>query len=244
VLQITNLVSSLGRVEILKGVSLHVREREIVTLIGVNGAGKSTILNTIAGLVPARVGQILWEGKNIARLTPNQIVRRGISLVPEGRQLFSPLSVMDNLLLGFYSRYRRSAKKEMEERMVMLMDLFPILKTRRKQPAGTLSGGEQQMLAIARSLMSDPKLILLDEPSMGLAPRIVEEIFATIRELRSRSLTVLLVEQNARMALDLADRGYVVETGQIVMEGDSRDLKRNREIERAYLGKGYQEIWE
>ena len=243
-LQITNLVSSLGRVEILKGVSLHVREREIVTLIGVNGAGKSTILNTIAGLVPARVGQILWEGKNIARLTPNQIVRRGISLVPEGRQLFSPLSVMDNLLLGFYSRYRRSAKKEMEERMVMLMDLFPILKTRRKQPAGTLSGGEQQMLAIARSLMSDPKLILLDEPSMGLAPRIVEEIFATIRELRSRSLTVLLVEQNARMALDLADRGYVVETGQIVMEGDSRDLKRNREIERAYLGKGYQEIWE
>ncbi|MBN2328644.1 MAG: ABC transporter ATP-binding protein [Candidatus Omnitrophica bacterium] len=243
-LRIANLVSCIGRVEILKGVSLHVQEKEIVTLIGGNGAGKSTLLNTIAGLIPARAGRIEFMDREISRLSPPRIVRQGIALVPEGRQIFSSMSVADNLLLGSYSTYSRSMKPEIEARLESVMELFPILRRRSKQLAGALSGGEQQMLAIARALMSDPKLILLDEPSMGLAPRIVEEIFQTIEELRRRSMTVLLIEQNARMALDLADRGYVVETGQIVMEGDCEDLKRNREIERAYLGKAYQEIWE
>lgn len=243
-LRIANLVSCIGRVEILKGVSLHVQEKEIVTLIGGNGAGKSTLLNTIAGLIPARAGSIEFMDREISRLSPPRIVRQGIALVPEGRQIFSSMSVDDNLLLGSYASYSRSMKPEIEARLESVLDLFPILRRRGKQLAGALSGGEQQMLAIARALMSDPKLILLDEPSMGLAPRIVEEIFQTIEELRRRSMTVLLIEQNARMALDLADRGYVVETGQIVMEGDCGDLKRNCEIERAYLGKAYQEIWE
>jgi branched-chain amino acid transport system ATP-binding protein len=244
VLQITNLVSAIGRVEILKGLSLHVKAQEIVTLIGANGSGKSTILNTIAGLVPVRAGAILFEAKSIAKLAPDKIVREGISLVPEGRQLFSPLSVLDNLILGSYHRYGKLSKADWDEQLSMVYELFPVLKDRERQLAGTLSGGEQQMLAIARSLMSEPKLILLDEPSMGLAPRIVEEIFETIDELRRRNLTVLLVEQNARLALDIADRGYVVETGQIVMEGDCADLKRNTEIERVYLGKTYEHIWD
>jgi branched-chain amino acid transport system ATP-binding protein len=244
VLRIANLVSTIGRVEILRGISLHVQPGEIVALIGGNGAGKSTLLNTIAGLIPAKEGAIEFLGCDIARFSPPRIVRQGIALVPEGRQLFASMTVADNLILGTYTRYSRSARRENEARIESALDLFPILRKRNRQLAGTLSGGEQQMLAIARALMSDPKLILLDEPSMGLAPRIVEEIFQTIDELRRRNLTVLLVEQNARMALDIADRGYVVETGQIVMEGECDDLKRNREIERAYLGKAYEEIWE
>ncbi|MFB3785031.1 MAG: ABC transporter ATP-binding protein [bacterium] len=243
-LRITNLVSAIGRVEILKGVSLHVQEGEIVTLIGGNGAGKSTLLNTIAGLVPVRAGQLLFQGVEITRLPPARIVRLGISLVPEGRQLFAPLSVTDNLALGAYHYAGRSTKSEIEARMESVLELFPILRGRAHQLAGTLSGGQQQMLAIARALMANPKLLLLDEPSMGLAPKIVEEIFQTIERLRRQNLTVVLVEQNARLALETANRGYVVETGQIVMEGECRDLRRNREIERAYLGKGYREIWE
>lgn len=243
-LQITNLVSYLGRVEILKGISIHVQEREIAALIGPNGAGKSTLLNTIAGLVPAYSGEILWNGKNIANLSASQVVRQGITLVPEGRQLFFPMSVMDNLTLGYYSIFRMGCKADLQEQYERVFGLFPILKQRRKQLAGTLSGGEQQMLAIARALMSKPKLILLDEPSIGIAPRLVEEIFEAIESLRKQDLTVLLVEQNARLALDLADRGYVVETGQIVMSGDCSELKLNHEIERAYLGKAYREIWE
>lgn len=243
-LRITNLFSLIGRVEILKGISLHVGEQEIVTLIGANGAGKSTILNTIAGLIPARDGMIEFQGDSIAKFSPMKIVRRGIALVPEGRQLFAPLSVIDNLQLGAYPHYSNARKKEYEAQLDMVMDLFPILRKRGHQLAGTLSGGEQQMLAIARALMSEPKLLLLDEPSMGLAPKIVEEIFSTIDTLRKRNLTVLLVEQNARMALELADRGYVVETGQIILEGDCEDLRQNKEIERAYLGKAYKEIWE
>ena len=243
-LRITNLVSALGRVEILKGVSLHVQEGEIVTLIGGNGAGKSTLLNTIAGLVPVRAGQVLFQGVDIARLSPARIVRLGISLVPEGRQLFAPLSVADNLILGAYHYASRATKPEIEARLERVWDLFPILRGCAQQLAGTLSGGQQQMVSIARALMANPKLLLLDEPSMGLAPMIVEEIFQTIDRLRQQNITVLLVEQNARLALDLANRGYVVETGQIVMEGECQDLRRNREIERAYLGKGYREIWE
>ncbi len=242
--RITNLVSYIGRVEILKGISLHVQEKEIVTLIGGNGAGKSTLINTIAGLIPAREGSIEFLEREISKLAPPRIVRSGIALVPEGRQLFASMSVADNLLLGSYCRYSNKNKPEIQEQMESILELFPILQSRSSQLAGTLSGGEQQMLAIGRALMSNPKLILLDEPSMGLAPRIVEEIFETIDQLRKRNLTVMLIEQNARMALELADRGYVVETGQIVMEGDCEDLKRNNEIERAYLGKGYKEIWE
>ena len=243
-LRITNLVSYIGRVEILKGITLHVKEGEIVTFIGGNGAGKSTLINTIAGLIPARDGNIRFLEREISKLTPPRIVRAGIALVPEGRQLFASMTVADNLLLGSYCRYSNRNKHEIEEQMESVLELFPILQSRSSQLAGTLSGGEQQMLAIGRALMSSPKLILLDEPSMGLAPRIVEEIFETIDQLRKRDLTVMLIEQNARMALELADRGYVVETGQIVMEGDCDDLKRNNEIERAYLGKGYKEIWE
>lgn len=243
-LRIANLFSMIGKVEILKGLSMHVKKNEIVTLIGANGAGKSTIINTIAGLVPAREGEIQFCEEDISRLSPMKIVRKGIALVPEGRQLFAPLSVIDNLQLGAYPWYSRTKQSEYQETLEMVMDLFPILRKRTMQLAGTLSGGEQQMLAIARALMSKPKMILLDEPSMGLAPRIVEEIFATIDQLRKRNLTVLLVEQNARMALELADRGYVIETGQIVMEGSSEDLQQNKEIERAYLGKAYKEIWE
>ncbi len=243
-LRITNLVSYIGRVEILKGISLHVQEGEIVTLIGGNGAGKSTLINTIAGLIPAREGSIKFLEREISKLAPPRIVRTGIALVPEGRQLFASMTVADNLLLGSYCRYSNKNKQDIKEQMESVLELFPILQSRSSQLAGTLSGGEQQMLAIGRALMSSPKLILLDEPSMGLAPRIVEEIFETIDQLRQRDLTVMLIEQNARMALELADRGYVVETGQIVMEGDCEDLKRNNEIERAYLGKGYKEIWE
>ncbi len=243
-LRITNLVSGIGRVVILKNVSLHIREREIVTLIGANGAGKSTLLNTIAGIVKPREGEIELSGRNVAALSPMSLVRAGIALVPEGRQLFAPLTVMDNLLLGSYHRYTRQSRQDVEEQLDTMLQFFPVLKDRSLQLAGTLSGGEQQMLAIARALMAQPKLLLLDEPSMGLAPKIVEEIFGKIDELRKQNLTVLLVEQNARMALEIADRAYVVETGQIVMEGECADLMRNPEIERAYLGQGNQEIWD
>lgn len=243
-LRITNLVSCIGNVEVIKRISLHVREGEIATLIGANGAGKSTLLNTIAGLIVPKEGTVEFEHKNVAGLPAMHIVRRGISLVPEGRQLFASMSVIDNLLLGGYTQFRRISQAEMDEQLRFVFDLFPILKNREQQLAGTLSGGQQQMLAIARAMMSRPKMILLDEPSMGLAPKVVEEIFETIQMLRNRDLTVLLVEQNARLALETADRGYVLETGQIVMEGPCADLKRNREIERAYLGKTYKEIWE
>lgn len=240
----TNLTAAIGRVEILKGVSFHVSEGEIVTLIGANGAGKSTLLNVIAGLLPPQGGRLQLAQRDLTRMTPTKMVRLGVALVPEGRQLFSPLSVIDNLVLGAYTQYGRKSKTEIDDQLESILALFPILRERRKQLAGTLSGGEQQMLAIGRALMSGPKLLLLDEPSIGLAPRIIQEIFLTISELRKRGMTILLVEQNARLALDTADRGYVMETGQIVMEGDCADLKRNQEIERAYMGKGRGEIWE
>ena len=240
----TNLTAAIGRVEILKGVSFHVKQGEIVTFIGANGAGKSTLLNVIAGLLSPQSGRLQLEERDLMRMTPTKMVRLGVALVPEGRQLFSPLSVIDNLVLGAYTQYGRKSKDEINEQLDMILSLFPILQERKKQLAGTLSGGEQQMLAIGRALMSGPKLLLLDEPSIGLAPRIIQEIFSTITELQKRGMTILLVEQNARLALDTADRGYVMETGQIVMEGDCEDLKRNQEIERAYMGKGRGEIWE
>jgi len=230
--------------QVLKGISLRVQEGEIVTLIGANGAGKSTLLNTVAGLVPANEGQILFEGKEIGGLSAVKVVQRGLALVPEGRRLFAPLTVMDNLILGAYQRYSRSQRPQIQETLDLVFNLFPILKERSGQLAGTLSGGEQQMLAIGRALMSAPRLILLDECSLGLAPLVVDEILNAIQELRQTGVTALLVEQNARKALHIADRGYVIETGQIVAEGECRELLNNPEIGRAYLGKDYEEMWE
>jgi branched-chain amino acid transport system ATP-binding protein len=244
VLKIKNLKSYYGRLQALRGISMHVGRSEIVTLIGANGAGKSTILNTIAGLIPRSEGTILLEDKDIRGLSPEKIVRLGAVLVPEGRQLFAPMTVVDNLTLGAYLHYRNGRKAEMEEDMESVFTLFPVLKERRRQLAGTLSGGEQQMLAIGRALMSKPRLMLLDEPSMGLAPKIAEEIFETIAGLKEQGVTILLVEQNARMALETAERGYVIETGQVVIQGPSSELLQNHEVERAYLGKTYQEVWE
>ena len=243
-LRIVNLRSSIGRIEILKGVSLRVREGEIVTLIGANGAGKSTILNTIAGLIPARSGQILLCEREIGRVPPEKIVRLGIALVPEGRQLFAPMTVMDNLTLGAYQKRSRADRTRVDQVIKEIFDLFPILKERAGQLAGTLSGGEQQMLAIGRALMSCPKLMLLDECSLGLAPLVVDEIMKAIGQLRDRGITFLLVEQNARKALSIADRGYVIETGHIIAEGECKDLLNNPDIGRAYLGKDYVEVWE
>ena len=243
-LKVRNLKSFYGYLQALRGVSIHVEEGEIVALIGANGAGKTTLLNSIAGIISSKKGQILFKDKDITHFPPQQIVRQGISLVPEGRQLFTPLSVMDNLILGAYQRYKRKNKDNIEADLDRVFHFFPILKERRKQLAGTLSGGEQQMLAIARALMSKPKLLLLDEPSMGLAPKVVKEIFRIILELQKEGTTIFLVEQNAKMALGIANRGYVIETGRIVIQGSSQELLGNKEIRRAYLGRGYKKVWE
>lgn len=235
-----------GKVHALKNVSLHLAEGEIVTLIGANGAGKTTILNTISGVTPAAGGDLLFQKEQIKSLAPDRIVKLGISQVPEGRQVFKPMTVEDNLDLGAYLRYRtRGTKREIEQDKEEIFQLFPRLEERRKQAAGTMSGGEQQMLAIGRALMARPKLLLLDEPSMGLAPLVVQEIFRVLQRLRNeRGVTILLVEQNAKAALKLADRGYVLETGKVILEGDADELLENAEVKRAYLGKDKKEIWE
>lgn len=245
-LRLKNINTYYGQVHAIKNVSLHLMEGEIVTLIGANGAGKTTLLNSLSGIVPPKSGQILFKDKEISPLAPHGIVRLGVSQVPEGRQVFKPLSVEDNLNLGAYLNYRRKggraeAKKDME----MVYDLFPILRQRRKQPAGTLSGGEQQMLAIGRALMAKPKLLLLDEPSMGLAPMIVQEILNVIENLSlEKKTSILLVEQNARAALKIAHRGYVLETGRLILEGAAAELLENKDVQRAYLGRDKKEIWE
>ena len=228
-----------GKVHALKNVTLFLAEGEIVTLIGANGAGKTTILNTISGVIPASSGEVLFNDCQVTALPPDRIVRLGISQVPEGRQVFKPLSVEDNLDLGAYLRYiNGESKVSIREDMVQVFNLFPLLQERRKQLAGTMSGGEQQMLAIGRALMAKPKLLLLDEPSMGLAPLIVQEIFRVLNQLRQENgTTILLVEQNAKAALKLADRGYVLETGKIILEGSSVELMENADVKRAYLGK-------
>jgi branched-chain amino acid transport system ATP-binding protein len=244
-LRVQSLNAFYGNIRALRGVSLHVDEGEIVTLLGANGAGKTTLLNTICGLIPSRRGNISFYNEDITRLPPEKIVRLGISQVPEGRQLFGDLTVLDNLILGSYLHYRKRKKAASYGHLDSVFEIFPILKERQKQYAGTLSGGEQQMLAIGRALMSKPKLLLLDEPSMGLAPRIVSEIFRVVAQLRSeQNTTILLVEQNAHVALGVADRGYILETGKIVLQGSSEELLENKEIKRAYLGKGYKEVWE
>jgi branched-chain amino acid transport system ATP-binding protein len=233
-LELKDIHTFYGNIEALKGISLFVNEGEIVTLIGANGAGKSTTLMTISGVTPSRKGSVRLMGKNIERCSTDEIVNRGISQVPEGRRIFPLLTVKENLYMGAYARGNDPLiKKDLEK----MFDLFPILKERQKQLGGTLSGGEQQMLAIARSLMSDPKLLLMDEPSLGLAPMIVKNIFEVIKEInREKGTTILLVEQNARMALQVSQRGYVLETGRITLEDKSENLMENESVKKAYLG--------
>jgi branched-chain amino acid transport system ATP-binding protein len=222
-----------GPIEALKGVTLEVKAGEIVALIGANGAGKSTTLMTISGALIPKTGRIFFNGIAINQLPPHTIVKLGIAQVPEGRRIFSALTVRENLEMGFFSQGNR---RECQADMERVFEHFPILKERQKQLGGTLSGGEQQMLAIARALMARPKLLLLDEPSLGLAPRIVERIFEMISRINQEGKTILLVEQNARAALRLAHRGYVMETGQIALEGQARDLLQDSKVRAAYLG--------
>jgi branched-chain amino acid transport system ATP-binding protein len=231
-----------GRLHILKGVSMHVNSGEIVALLGANGAGKSTALRVISGLLRPSSGKIGFDGGDIGGKPAEALVRLGITQVPEGRQVFGPLSVQDNLTLGAYTRLRARCRPEVEKNLERVYAMFPILAERRRQRGGSLSGGEQQMLAIGRALMSEPRLLLLDEPCLGLAPRIAQQIMATIATLRDQGTTVLLVEQNVRAALRIADRGYVMETGKIVLEGTADELLRNREVRRAYLGRDYKEV--
>ncbi|MEN6623120.1 MAG: ABC transporter ATP-binding protein [Smithella sp.] len=245
-LKIKNINTYYGQVHALKNISLHLNEGEIVTLIGANGAGKTTLLNSLSGIVPVLSGEIIFNNTSINNLAPSRIVRMGLSQVPEGRQVFKPLSVEDNLELGAYQHYNtRAGRAEAKKTVAIIYNLFPILEKRKKQLAGTLSGGEQQMLAVGRALMAKPKLLLLDEPSMGLAPMIVQEIFHVIANLANEmKTTILLVEQNARAALKMANRGYVLETGKMILEGTSAELLENKDVQRAYLGRDKKEIWE
>jgi branched-chain amino acid transport system ATP-binding protein len=235
-LKIRNLQSGYGKIKVLKHVSMHVDPGEIVTIIGANGAGKTTLLATIAGLVRAGSGVITFEGENICATAPEKIPALGLVMVPEGRQVFATMSVEENLILGAHVLHREGQRV-----MRALLDdqyaLFPLLAQRRSQLAGTLSGGEQQMLAMGRALMSRPKMVMMDEPSTGLAPLIVKEIFQIIVRLRDEGKTVLLVEQNARAALAIADRGYVFETGKVIVQGPADDLLNNQDVQRAYLGR-------
>ena len=232
-LEIKDLEVSFGGITALKGISLTVNDGEIVTLIGANGAGKTTTLRTVSGLVKPRAGQVLVDGKDVTRLSAQARVKRGLVQVPEGRRVFPQMSVLENLELG---AYLRKDSKAVAADLDDVFARFPRLADRRKQHAGTLSGGEQQMLAIGRALMGRPRILLLDEPSMGLAPLLVQEIFAIVSEINQAGTTVLLVEQNANMALQIADRGYVLETGKIVLAGTAAELTSTDEVKRAYLG--------
>lgn len=231
-LEVKELTSHYGRIQALKGLSFHVRKGELVALVGANGAGKTTLLRVISGVQPASGGSVIFGNEDITALRADLRVKRGIVQVPEGRQVFGPLSIEDNLRLGAYTRTRSESDAELDRVYAM----FEVLKKKRLQPAGTLSGGQQQMLAMGRALMAKPQLLLLDEPSMGLAPRLVSEIFATIRALKEAHTTICLVDQNAHAALSIADRGYVLETGRIVLEGPGPELLRNEQVKEAYLG--------
>jgi branched-chain amino acid transport system ATP-binding protein len=231
-LELTDVHTFYGSIEALKGVSLQVDEGEIVTLIGANGAGKSTTLRSISGLTPPRAGSVRFEGKEIGATPAPEIVRLGISQSPEGRKVFQRMSVRENLDLGAFLRRDDRVKDDMDR----VFDLFPRLKERENQKGGTMSGGEQQMLAIGRALMADPKLLLLDEPSMGLAPILVERIYETIAEINKQGTTILLVEQNANFALEVSNRGYVLETGYVTVSDESDKLRENPEVQAAYLG--------
>ena len=233
-LSLVNVETYYGNIRALKGININISEGEIITLIGANGAGKSTTLMSISGVTSPRAGKIFYMGREIQNLTPDVIVSLGISQVPEGRHIFPELSVLENLQMG---AFLRTDKKETREDLANIFDLFPLLAQRRNQAGGTLSGGEQQMLAISRALMARPKLLLLDEPSLGLAPIVVKQIFEIIRKINAeQKTTVFLVEQNANLALHLADRGYVMENGQIVLEDLSENLLSNEDVKKAYLG--------
>lgn len=238
-LRIKNLKCTYGSIMAVHGVSLSVRQGELISIIGANGSGKSTLLLAICGLLTTWEGEIFFKDQSIKGMSPPAIVRQGISMVPEGRQIFSPLSVVDNLKMGAYTMYRKGLKEQVVQDFEMIMDMFPILRERSDQLAGTLSGGEQQMLAIGRALMARPALLVLDEPSMGLAPKIVEMIFDVIQKLRQEGVTIMLVEQNARAALKIADRGYVLETGKMVLQGSAEELLVDDDVKRAYLGRDY-----
>ena len=231
ILEIKNLSVSYGGIEAIKNISLDVEAGSIVTLIGSNGAGKSSTLRSIAGIVKAKSGEVLFEGENILGLSPDQIVKRGVTLVPEGRRVFPNLTVAENLHVGAYLR-----KDDIKPDLEYVYELFPRLKERSWQFAGTLSGGEQQMLAVGRAMMARPKLIMMDEPSLGLAPIVVRGIFEIIREINRQGITVLLIEQNANMALKIADWAYVMQTGSILMDGPGEELAANEEVKAAYLG--------
>ncbi|WP_136525034.1 ABC transporter ATP-binding protein [Geomonas ferrireducens] len=231
-LKVENISVNYGAIKALQNVSFQINQGEIVALIGANGAGKTTILNTISNIVPSVAGKITYLDKEITKLPPHEIVKLGISQVPEGRRVFAKMSVLENLEMGAYTRSDNEVASDMEK----IFQRFPRLNERKKQPAKTLSGGEQQMLAMGRALMSRPKLLLLDEPSMGLAPMLVEQIFQIIQEINASGTTILLVEQNANMALSIAHRAYVLETGEVVLQGDAKELASNPEVRKAYLG--------
>lgn len=241
-LKVDQVVISYGRIKALKGVSLEVKEGEIVSIIGTNGAGKTTLLKSISRILPLQGGHISFLGEEISYRSPQKVVKSGISQVPEGRRIFGNLTVRDNLTLGAYLRFKKREQDEISQDIESLFKTFPVLRERQHQIAGSLSGGEQQMLAIARALMSKPKLLLLDEPSMGLGPLIVAEIFKIIRNLHEGGTTILLVEQNARIALRVSERCYVLETGNIVLDGMTSDLAGNDKVRRAYLGEDGEEI--
>ena len=232
-LEVKDIEVFYGVIQAIKGISFEVNEGEVIALIGANGAGKTTTLQTITGLISPKKGQIFFEGQEITHVPAHKIVSMGMAHVPEGRRVFAQLSVLDNLKLGAFTR---KDKEEIEETLIRVYKRFPRLEERKKQIAGTLSGGEQQMLAMGRALMSHPKIILMDEPSMGLSPIFVNEIFDIIQEVSKSGTTVLLVEQNAKKALSIADRGYVLETGRIVLEGNAKDLLDNEQVKKAYLG--------
>ena len=232
ILKVDNINVYYGAIHAIKGISFEVNEGEVVTLIGANGAGKSTTLQTVSGLLNSRTGSIEFNGENLAKIPPHIIVRKGLAQVPEGRRIFQQMSVEENLEMGAYTR----DKSELEGDLEMVYKQFPRLLERRRQIAGTLSGGEQQMLAIGRALMSHPKLLMLDEPSMGLAPILVEQIFDIIRQLNEAGTTILLVEQNAQMALSVAHRAYVMETGKITLSGTGTELAESDQVRKAYLG--------
>jgi branched-chain amino acid transport system ATP-binding protein len=233
ILEVENIHSYYGNIHALKGITLRVEKGEIVTLIGANGAGKSTTLRTIVGLLKPREGRVLFEGEDLVRYKAHDLIHKGMSMVPEGRAIFSRLTVSENLEMGAYTRKRGP---ELANDLERVFNLFPRLKERRNQPGGTLSGGEQQMLATGRALMAHPRLLLMDEPSMGLAPVLVENIFETITQINKEGTTILLVEQNALMALSVATRGYVLETGSIVLQDTAQELRKNKMIQKSYLG--------
>ncbi len=234
-LELSAVKAGYGRAEVLHGIDLTLAEGELITVIGANGAGKSTLLKTIVGLVDMRAGTMSYRGSRVTSPRPERLVRDGLALVPEGRMLFGPMSVRENLVLGNYAM-RRAGRTKLEEALARVHDLFPVLEERASQPAETLSGGEQQMLAVGRALMSQPRLLLLDEPSLGLAPKVIAEIFAALDALRAQGVTILLVEQDASLALSHADRGYVMRTGRVVLEGSSGDLLADESVRTIYLG--------